>query len=380
MIVYTATVMCAKANEQLHPYPAVDLDQQRVDTFLTSLLRERVPSLLFTGPEGSGKEYAAFEFARKLVCTATEKCPTDDPQCNACRQSLLLEHPDVHLVYPTPTQGTGEHEDGDVSDIAKVLDEKRQNLFGTYRFTKKASIRIARTRALIQQANLKPFSAATSVFVIIDAHAMREEAQNGLLKLVEEPPPHSVLVFVTHNPEAILYTIRSRCQRVRFSPLKPRFIETILKDVYDADAVIAKRAASAAHGNIRRAAALLEEFDDDDQQLAAAFIEEVGEAPDSWAIGAALDVARGASRETVGRFLHELSLMFRDVMVADPDLLINQDSKKLIEKRAKQWDRSRLPGVIDRIAGARTEILDRNLNVDATLVDLFLDVRRSLAR
>jgi DNA polymerase-3 subunit delta' len=374
--------MTPKSTDAYHPMPALDLGHERVSRFLESIRRDRVPSLLFAGPEGSGKEYTAIEFARRLCCGEAAPCRLDAgaDTCDLCVQASLLEHPGIHLVYPTPTQGAGEADDGDVTDISKVLDEKRQDIFSRYRFTKKASIRVARSRAVIQRANTKPFGSPYNIFVFLDAHAMREEAQNALLKLVEEPPPHCVMIFVTNNPESILYTIRSRCQQVRFTPLKTDAVERVLTGYYGVDAQTARRAAKLSQGNLRRARSLVESSDDAERQTAAAFVTALPGATESWVIGQALVVAKGGNRDGVARYLHELSVVFRDVMVGDPALYINSESADELGKMAGECSRERLPAMIDRIARARHEILIRNMNIDATLVDLFLNLHRGASR
>jgi DNA polymerase-3 subunit delta' len=368
--------MAAKKAEEIRPVPAFDLGHGRVERFLEGLRRDAVPSLLFTGPEGSGKEYTALEFARRLCCSADPLCEAGAARCELCLKASVLEHPGIHVVYPTPTQGSGESDDGDVTDIAKILEDKRRDIFSRYRFTKKVSIRIARSRAVIQRANTKPFGSPLNVFVFVDAHAMREEAQNALLKVVEEPPPHGVLIFVTHNPESILYTIRSRCQQVRFTPLKADAVEHILTGYYGVDTPAARRAAKLSQGSIHRAKALVESFDDGDLQTAAAFVVGLTGAPESWVIGQALEVGRGSNRDAVARYLHELSVVFRDVMAGDESLYVNAESAAVIGKLASAWDRKRLPGVIERISRARYEVLVRNMNIDATLAELFLELRR----
>lgn len=368
--------MTAKKAEEPRPIPAFELGHRRVDKFLDGLKRDSVPSLLFTGPEGSGKEYTALDFARRLCCRENPACSPGAPRCELCLKASVLEHPGIHVVYPTPTQGSGESDDGDVADIAKILEDKRRDIFSRYRFTKKVSIRIARSRAVIQRANTKPFGSPLNVFVFVDAHAMREEAQNALLKLVEEPPPHCVLIFVTNNPESILYTIRSRCQQVRFTPLKAGVVERILTGYYGVDESAARRAAKLSQGNIHKAIALVESFEDNELQAAAAFVVGLAGAPESWVIGQALQVGRGSNRDAVARYLHELSVVFRDVMTGDESLYINSDNAAAIDKLAAAWDRKRLPGVIERINRARHEVLVRNMNIDATLTELFLELRR----
>jgi DNA polymerase-3 subunit delta' len=369
--------VATKKAEPIRLLPRLTLEQRHAEACLGALSPGSVPSLLFTGPEGTGKEYTAVDFARRLCCSRPDSCRLDGELCESCRMAARLEHPGIHMIYPTPTQGSNEGDEGDVDDIARVLDEKRRDVFARYRFTKKPSIRIARVRAVIQRANTRPFDSPCHVFVFVDAHAMREEAQNALLKLVEEPPAHTVVIFTTTNPESILYTIRSRCQRVRFSPLGTHVVEAVLRDYYGVDEKTARRVAVLSQGSITRAAALAESSDDSERKAAAAFVAGLTAEPESWAIARALEVGKGSNRDGVARFLDQLALVFRDLMAGDPELFVNRDLARELEQVGGGWRPGSLPGVIDRIARARAEILLGNMHIDSTLTRLALDIHRA---
>lgn len=356
-------------------FPVIDLRQERPQAFLESCLRGRVPALLFTGPEGTGKEHAAVDFARRLCCSVEPKCSSGGELCESCRQVLALEHPGIHLIYPTPTQGTGEKENDDEGDIAKILDAKRQDFFSTHIFPKKVSIRVARARAVIRRANSKPFGSPYNVFIFVDAHLMREEAQNALLKLVEEPPEHCVLILITPNPDTILNTVRSRCQRVSFSPLENDVVATVLTEHYGALEKAGAAAASLARGDIRRAKELVTEHDDEARNTVYDVLSKIQNESETWVIEQALSVSRGTNRDGAARFLDDLASAYRDVMTADEKMFINRDRTAILKAQIPNWDRKNLPRVLDRIVGARNGILRRNLNIDAALVDLFLDIK-----
>lgn len=368
--------MPPRASLEPRPIPALDLEQTQASAYLTSLRRGAIPPLLFDGPDGSGKEFAAIEFARGLLCEKETPCKLDGPKCNSCLHASVLEHPGIHLIYPTPTQGSGEDEDGDVNDIAKILEEKRADIFAQPSFTKKVSIRIARARAVIQRANIKPFDARYNVFIFVDAHSMREEAQNALLKLVEEPPPTAAIIFVTSNVEGLLYTIRSRCQRVRFFPLKRKVIEQVLTGYYNADPKAAKRAASMSQGSINRARALLDSADMGDRDTAMGLLIGLVKNPESWAFSQALIGARGANRESVARVLDQMSVLLRDAMTGDPELLINADAEQEVARIGASYGRTRIPQAIEMVNDTRTAVFLANANIDGSLADLFLKLRR----
>jgi DNA polymerase-3 subunit delta' len=372
---YTPAVP-ARSQEDVRPIPALELEQPQASAYLNSLRRGHVPPLLFTGPEGSGKEYTAIDFARRLQCEKDEPCDLDGAKCTSCLRASIIEHPGIHLIYPTPTQGSNEDEDGDVTDIAKILETKRRDIFAGESFSKKTSIRIARARAVIQRANTKPFDARYHVFIFVDAHAMREEAQNALLKLVEEPPAHVVMVFVTPNQEALLYTIRSRCQRVRFFPLKRAVVERVLVTYIGADAAGAKRTAALAQGSVVRARALLESGDLADRDAALGLVAGLAKEPESWAFAQALIGARGANRESVARVLDEMAVILRDAMAGSAELIVNGDVASDIERIAATWGRATLPRAIDLVHETRAQVFFANANIDGALADLFLKLKR----
>ena len=368
--------MPPRAPAEPRPLPALDLEQTAAAAYLTSLGRNVIPPLLFDGPDGSGKEYAAIDFARGLLCEKATPCKLDGPKCPSCLRASVLEHPGIHLIYPTPTQGSGEDEDGDIADIAKILDEKRVDIFAQPTFTKKTSIRVARARAVIQRANTKPFDARFHVFIFVDAHAMREEAQNALLKLVEEPPPHAAIIFVTSNAEGLLYTVRSRCQRVRFFPLKRKIIEHVLRNYYGADSNAARRAASMSQGSINRARALLDSADMEDRDAALGLLMGLAKNPESWAFSQALIGARGANRESVARVLDQMSVVLRDAMAGDPELVVNADVAQDVERIGAHYGRARIPRAIELVNRARADVFLANANIDGALADLFLKLKR----
>jgi DNA polymerase-3 subunit delta' len=370
-----AAVVRAK-NQETTPFPAIDLGHRQAYRFLESCLRERVPALLFTGPEGCGKEHAAVDFARAVCCEMDPKCRLGDPElCEGCRQALALEHPGIHLIYATPTQGAREKEGDDEADVGKVLEEKRHDFFSSYVFKKKASIRIARARAVIRRANTRPFGGTHNVFIFADAHTMREEAQNSLLKLVEEPPQPTVLILITPNPDTILYTIRSRCQRVRFGPLEEPVVARILTEYYGLTADAAATAASLSRGDIRRAREIAGEYDDSERKIVYEILLKIKDAPDSWAVESALGVSRATNRDGAARFLDELATAYRDIMTGDETLFINRDQAGLLKAQSKRWNKKNLPQILDKVIGVRNGILRRNLNIDAALADLFLDIK-----
>src|SRR3954471_4417004 len=160
------------------------------------------PSLIFAGPAGVGKRLTALAVAQTLNClqpdvasgfSRTSTAPDADPlidacgKCAACLRIARGVHPDVLLIEP-----------GD-----------------------SGSIKIDPIRDAIDRSSYRPFEGRRRAVIIDEADALVPQAQNALLKTLEEPPSASIFILVTAKPDALLPTVLSRCPRLRFRALEP---------------------------------------------------------------------------------------------------------------------------------------------------------------
>jgi DNA polymerase-3 subunit delta' len=167
---------------------------------------------LFTGPPGSGRSIAARAFAAALQCTSSG-CGT----CEACHQARSGNHPDVAVIVP---EGL--------------------------------SLGVNEAREIILRSSRAPTRGRWQVTLIEDADRMTEQAANALLKTIEEPPPHSVLLLSAPSADDLLPTIRSRCRLAALRTPSPEAVASVLmRDGVDAS--MAAFAARAAQGHIGRA-------------------------------------------------------------------------------------------------------------------------------
>ncbi len=175
---------------------------------------------LLTGPQGVGGMALAREFAKALLCDSERERPCVD--CRHCRRIDSGHHADVMVISPA---GAG-------------------------------SIGIEAARDLQAAANLQPYEASGRVIIIDDADTLTREAANALLKVLEEPHPNVTLILVTANDEAILDTIRSRCQIV---PLRPIPFDRVAEGLREngADDEEANRLAKLSGGRLEYALSLL---------------------------------------------------------------------------------------------------------------------------
>lgn len=253
---------------------------ERVCAFVRAAVAEdRLPhTVMFTGSEGVGKHTLAVAVAAWLLCEAAG----DDAcgRCAACHQVNACSHPDFQMVAVP----AGKKEIG----VDRARDVKR--------FTQ-----------------LRPVRGRLKVAVIDDAHMLTIAAQNALLKTLEEPPDHSLLILIANNPDALLPTVRSRCQRVPFAPLPAEVVADILVERHGIEPSAARRLAGLAEGSPGRALAL------------SALAGEAGAEPflsrlaalDSAGYGQLMKLAQqlGSAEAQVGMKLEILLSQLRDEMV-----------------------------------------------------------------
>ena len=174
-------------------FEKIAAQETAVQALRGAIRKDRVPhALLFTGPVGAGQREAALEFAKALLCSE----PKENGGCDVCQDCRMVQsgiHPDFVVVEPAEEN--------------------------------KRVIKVEPIRELIARAGLGAFRSKRKVFVIDPAEAMNEISQNALLKTLEEPPGNSVLVLITHSPESLLATIRSRVQALNFIPVEGTLVE-----------------------------------------------------------------------------------------------------------------------------------------------------------
>jgi len=198
----------------------------------------RLPgSLLFTGEEGIGKKLFALELAKALNCRARQGVEACD-ECSSCKRIANSSFP----AFGNPDDDKERMIWSEHADLAMVRPYKQ-------------IIRVRPMRELEREANFRPFEGAARIFIVEDAEYMNDQAANALLKTLEEPPATTHLILTTANPTALLATIRSRCQIIRFAPIPAAKIETFLVETKGMTAPDAHLLAQTSRGSFGRALA-----------------------------------------------------------------------------------------------------------------------------
>ena len=166
-----------------------------------AILADRVShAWLFCGPSASQMQALALAFAATLQCTQRPLETADAcMQCRSCRQAADGNHPDI-LIW--------KHEKAKTFSIDEV-------------------------RSLVADISIRPYESSRKIYIVPDAHLMRTEAQNALLKTLEEPPEYVVLILLSPSADAMLETVRSRCQMVELSAGETEYPPLLLKDAED---------------------------------------------------------------------------------------------------------------------------------------------------
>lgn len=152
-------------------------------------------SYMFIGKESIGKMLFAKEFAKAILCI------NDSKPCGECKSCIEFEssnNPDFEVIEP----------DGN-------------------------NIKIEQIRELIKKVYEKPIVSNKKVYIINDSNLMTKEAQNSLLKTLEEPPEYVTIILITSNENLFLPTIKSRCTKIMFRKLTDSELKTILEQKYN---------------------------------------------------------------------------------------------------------------------------------------------------
>lgn len=209
----------------------------QIEMLQEAVRRKRLPhALLFAGPAGIGKLIVARLLAKALLC---ERSSDDDlsscDACSSCRGFDAGTHPDCLSV--------GRPEGKAIIPIALIAGEGDE-----------------RGRSgLCYELSLRPMLSTRKVAIVDDADAMNAEAANAFLKTLEEPTLDTVILMVTSQPDALLPTIRSRCQLLRFGPLKTNEVaDLLLRREWVSDQKTADEIAALSDGSLSQAAQLLD--------------------------------------------------------------------------------------------------------------------------
>lgn len=238
-----------------------------------------VSAYLFSGAEGIGKKTVAYAFAAALLCESPQK-GVPCLACPSCRLLAAASHPDlITLSAPDDRKTIG----------VEQIREK-----------------------LIKEAYVRPFSAARKVFVLEHGELLTQEAQNSLLKILEEPPEYAVFLILTTARTQLLETVCSRCLKLELLPLKETLCRSYFLAFPAKEPGRRELAASFAQGNIGRGKKMLE--DDSYYALYKKTLRVLGATPGFASALAGLQRFLAENREQIEAVIDFMLVFLRDAL------------------------------------------------------------------
>lgn len=299
-------------------------------------------SYLFYGNEGIGKKRLAKAFVKTLFC---EKEGATEP-CDNCTSCLMMEtgnNPDYFEIIP-----------------------------------KGASIGVGDIRQqLVERMDIKPYRSKYKIFIIPDADKMTVQAQNALLKTIEEPPAYGIVMLITTKPAKILSTIHSRCTNIRVLPLATDIIEQYILNEYKVESWKASLYANFADGSIGQVQKM---FSDDifweTRQKSIDYMIKLESANlmELYDIVAEID----KERDIFPQILDFWMIWYRDILMykklEDEKYIFYKDFKNVLLDRAKKLPYNSINNHFYEIINAKNQ-LENNVNFTLIIENLLLKLK-----
>lgn len=304
---------------------------------------------IINGERSSGKEFIARIFAAALQCenpNASSGVIEPCHECHSCRQMATGNQPDVIYISHEKPGTIG------VEDI-------RGQINGT--------------------VAIKPYSSPRKIYIMNEGEKMTVQAQNALLKTLEEPPEYTVIIILTTNVEALLPTILSRCVILNMKPVRDSGVKSFLMETMQVPDYKADIAAAFARGNIGKAKLLAssEEFDRVKEE-AITLLKYINDMEISEIVASIKKI--NEYKLDVNDYMDILAIWYRDVLMFkatnDANHLIFREEIQYIRKVA---DRSTYEGIeliINALDKAKNR-LNANVNFDLTMELLLLTVKEN---
>jgi DNA polymerase-3 subunit delta' len=308
--------------------------EKQIKVLQTAMSRDRIPhAYLFYGAEGVGKRTVAGVFAKALNCASGRESLD---ACDACPSCLKIDHENHPDVITIEAQGQ--------------------------------SIKIQEVRELQEQMKFSPLEGGKRIFIIVDADKMNIASANAILKTLEEPTASNILVLLTSRPHQLPATVLSRCQQLRFNPLRRETVASFLEEKLALDHKSAQLIALSSGGSIGRARAMNDESYLTTRATVLDIIARIKTKDPLKLLSALNDF--GQDRNDIMERLGILMTGYRDALVyketGDRESLVNQDYIDIIKSVAESESGQDIVSCL-RAVDRAFHALNQNANKQLTL-------------
>ena len=299
---------------------------------------------ILNGERGSGKKMLANLFAMTLLCETGDNEPCG--KCHSCKQAESGNHP----------------------DIIRVTHEKPNSI----------SVDDIRTQ-VNNTVDIKPYQGPYKVYIIPQADLMTPQAQNAILKTIEEPPAYAVVMLLADNPDALLPTISSRCVQLNLKPVGDQLVKDYLMNEMHVPDYQAEVDASLAQGNIGKAERIARSPEYEETLENALRMAKYADSMPLYEIVETIKKLT-AEKDNIDDYFDIFSLWFRDVLLfkatKEVDSLVFKQELNGIRERANKSSYEGLEKIIEAIQKARAR-LNANVNFDLTMELMFLTMKEN---
>ena len=299
---------------------------------------------IINGEKSSGKEFIAKVFAMALQCEKKEAEPCQE--CHSCKQALSDNHP----------------------DIIRVTHEKPN------------TISVDDIRAQVNNdVAIKPYSGSYKIYIINEAEKMTPQAQNAILKTLEEPPEYAVILLLTTNVNLLLPTILSRCVVLNMKPVADELVRKYLMEQLQVPDYKAEVCVAFARGNIGKAKALASSEDFENVKAEALSLLKYIKDMELSEIIAAIKRITEYKLE-INDYLDICAIWYRDVLLFkatnDVNHLVFREEIQSLRKIAQRSSYEGIEKIIEALDTAKHR-LDANVNFELTMELLMLTIQEN---
>ena len=299
---------------------------------------------ILNGERGSGKKMLAGLFAATLLCEKQGPDPCN--VCHSCRQAESGNHPDIiRVTHEKPNTIS-------VDDIRKQVNEDIQ---------------------------IKPYQGPYKIYIIGEADLMTVQAQNALLKTIEEPPAYAVIFLLTENAEALLPTITSRCVMLKLRNIKDTLIRKYLMETMQVPDYKADLCTAFAQGNMGRAIMLANsEYFHEIREEAVQLLKHINDMDLSEVAKAIKKI--GTYKLEINDYLDIMMIWYRDVLLykatKEVDRVVFKDQIDSIRERAKKCSYEGIELILNSLEKAKVR-LKANVSFDLVMELLLLTIKEN---
>ncbi len=289
---------------------------------------------IINAERSAGKEFMARAFAQALQCEqgGTEPCGV----CHSCRQAESRNHPDIIYINRVKAASIG-------------VDEVREQL--------------------CNDVNIRPYSRPYKIYIINEAELLTVQAQNAILKTLEEPPEYVVIMLLTANVASFLPTVRSRCVELEMKPVPNDELKKYLMEEMEIPDYRAEVCVAYAQGNVGKAREMAKSDDFTAiQDVAISLVKNARETE----ISDMIELIQSMSEYKVDpqEYLDIITVWYRDVLLfkatGDTDNIVNKEQLATIRKVAGRCSYEGIETVIEAIQKAKSR-LKANVNFELTM-------------